>query len=238
LLVHLQYVVPKVHENEHLMLSAMRGRVSSMSLNSVELPGLLGRMSKAGMSAFKGDANPHRDEAESPARILEGAADLKSAMALNRVHIHGGLGDVLVMDNVKDPERQVLAVLRARQLASMKAANPSGQIRSPADLFALAPIVLGEGLAAVHAFADALAKKFPAINDDARAKIVERWWYKDPATSTHYFFVPSRGIHDASGGTISLGDTIDSGALIYGMETTRSRQWAHPGTFKDYGRNK
>jgi hypothetical protein len=231
LFVHLQYVVPKVAENEHAMLEQMRGRVDSMSLNAVEVAGLLGRMSRAGMSDWRGDEHPVRDEAEKPATVLDGADALKKGMRLSRVHVHGSLGDVVIVDRVKDPERQVLALLRARQVASMKAANETGEITSPADVFRLAPIVEGRGLAAVHDFADAISEKFGPLSAKEHAKIVERWWWRDPNSGEYYFFVPSRGIHDSSGGTISLGDTIDVTALVFGMETEKARPLLHPRSF-------
>jgi ADP-dependent phosphofructokinase/glucokinase len=229
LLIHLQYVVPKNAENEHLMLEQMRGRVHSMSLNAAEMAQLLGRMHERGLSDWAGNKHMTHQDGEQPASLLDGAMHLKQAMGLSRVHVHGLFGDMVIVDQSKDPERQVLALMRARQLASMKSANESGEIKSPDDIWPLAPIVEGAGLAAVHAFADELRKRFGAkVDDRAYAQIIDRWWYREPDSGRSYFFVPSRGIHTTPGGTISLGDTIDSGALIHALEPERVKKLNHP----------
>lgn len=49
--------------------------------------------------------------------------------------------------------------------------------------------------------------------------VAHNWFYRDEDNRTR-FFVPSRGIHDFTGGTVSLGDTIDSTALIMGQVPT------------------
>jgi ADP-dependent phosphofructokinase/glucokinase len=215
LTVHLQYVIPKNAANEAEVMSQMRGHVSSMSLNSVEVPALLSNLHKAGWTDFTLTAPNERGGLEQPEFLLDTANALKGAMQLDRLHFHAFDGDFLVVNHCQHQERQVLALLKARQMASMKAANDSGEIRQSDEIWPVAPVVAGRGLAAVHAFADVCQKRFD-LDPTEHAAIVDRWWYTDRQSGDTYFFVPSRGIHDRTGGTVSLGDTIDSTALIYG----------------------
>ncbi|MBI5508576.1 MAG: hypothetical protein HY903_07470 [Deltaproteobacteria bacterium] len=236
LVVHHSYVVPKKIEHEGLLLAGLKGAFDSFSLNAVELPGLLTTLVRQGMSAFAGDAGDTREGAEAPAAVLAGALALKDAMQLPRVHIHGLYGDLIVLDRalegVLPVEQQVLACVKARQLASNKAANETGEIRAAADVWPVAPVVRGEALAAVQAFADAvvaeMAKKGVRVSAAERTLVCERWWYRDAATGNVLLFVPSRGIHDRTGGTTSLGDTIDASALIYALAPNRVRRPVHP----------
>jgi ADP-dependent phosphofructokinase/glucokinase len=214
LLIHGQYVIPKDAANEAGVMAQLRGHLDSMSLNTVEVPGLLNRLHSAGLADVAATSSD-RSEAEKPANAIAGAAALKKAMGLSRLHLHGFDGDLLVVDEADDRERQVLALLRARQAASMKTANPSGEIRAASEMWPVAPLVEGGGLAAVYGFADAMRSRL-GLDDAAHAAIVRDWWVHDPTRGETWFFVPSRGIHDRSGGTVSLGDTIDSTALIYG----------------------
>ena len=66
---------------------------------------------------------------------------------------------------------------------------------------------------------------------DHIVQIIDRWWYREPRSGETFFFVPNRGIHTSPGGTISLGDTIDSAALIYALDTERTKPLHHPATF-------
>ncbi|MBI4820984.1 MAG: hypothetical protein HY791_32265 [Deltaproteobacteria bacterium] len=230
---HFQYVVPKVAQNEPILLGALRGKFESMSLNSVELPGLVQRLHDGQLAEHPpADPDPPREVAEQPATMLSGAIELRAAMQLSRLHIHGFQGDLLIVSGPVDPERQTLALLRARQLASMKAANESGEIKSASDLWPVAPVVQGIGLAGLHAFADAVASRF-GLSPTERDKVVERWWFKHERTNTTFVFAPTRGIHESTGGTISLGDVIDSSALIFGAEDKgRGKKLHHPSSFR------
>jgi len=99
----------------------------------------------------------------------------------------------------------------------MKATNPSGEIRqADQELWPVLPVVEGACLASVQKFADAVQERFE-LSGQQRDQVARDWYFDDGRGSTVYF-VPSRGIHDRSGGTVSLGDTIDSMALIYGKE--------------------
>jgi ADP-dependent phosphofructokinase/glucokinase len=221
LLRHHQYVLPKQADNEVAVMSAMKGAWDSLSMNAVEAPPLLGRLRAAGLTALGANIEPHqdRDRSEEPGAMLTAALGIKDALALQRIHFHGLLGDLVVIDDKTasgsvDVERTRLALLRARQLASMKAANDSGEIKGPADLFDVLPVVQGRCLAAVERFADAVAARF-GLDASERERVVADWHFQDPRTGQHLFFVPSRGIHDRTGGTVSLGDTIDISALVF-----------------------
>jgi ADP-dependent phosphofructokinase/glucokinase len=233
LMTHLQYVVPKVEANEAVVMRELQGAFASMSLNSVEVPGLLGRLRAGGLTPWAGDPELSSDAAEHPKAVLDGAIALKDAMGVGRLHVHALLGDLLILDQVQDPERQVLALLRARQLASMKNANASGQFKTGADVWPIAPVVQGKCLAGLHAFADAMAERFPELREPgAYAKLIERWYYRDPKSGQTYFFVPSRGLHARRGGSVSTGDTIDATALMFGLEKAKgTRALHHPGAF-------
>ena len=111
----------------------------------------------------------------------------------------------------------------------MKTTNASGEIRTANDIWPVAPVVTGEGLAAVEAFADAIQERF-GLSDGEREAVARRWWYQDDAGRT-YSFVPSRGIHDRSGGTTSTGDTIDSTTLIYSRTEPGRQTLRHPSDF-------
>jgi ADP-dependent phosphofructokinase/glucokinase len=158
------------------------------------------------------------------ANMIHGALCIKDAMALSRVHFHGLLGDLIVIDDAPgvDVDRTRLALLRARQLASMKAANDSGEIKSADDLFDVVPVVQGRCLAAVERFADAVSSRYH-LDADGRAHVAAEWHYFDQASKQHLFFVPSRGIHERSGGTVSLGDTIDIAALVFSRTETKPK---------------
>lgn len=211
LLRHHQYVVPKVAANEPALFAALRGAFDSMSLNSVEAAALLKRPPLS------------REQAEAPETMLDGALAVKAALELKRVHFHGMFGDLVVIDRslAVEPRRQVLALLRARQLASMKAANASGEIASAHDLFSVMPSVDGPSLAAVQAFADAIAKRF-GLDAASRDKVARDFCCR--GDDVDYYFVPNRGIHDRTGGTISLGDTIDASALVFSAPASTSRR--------------
>ncbi len=237
---HLQYVVPKVAAQEAAVLGALKGHVESLSMNAVEVPMLVDRLHGAGLSGVDLDPNMTRDLAEEPASMVEGARAIKHGLGLQRVHLHGLLGDLVVVDasfndGVKgggitlagggDVERTRLALLRARQLASMKAANDSGELKSVDDLFDVIPVVEGKCLAALQRFADAMVTAH-GLDDDARAAIVRDWCWVDAKGGEAVFFIPSRGIHDRTGGTVSLGDTIDASALVFGRSDARPKE--HP----------
>jgi hypothetical protein len=226
---HHQYVVPKVAANEAHLMRALTGAMDSFSLNAVELPGLLGRLHAAGLSASAGTATEDRALLEHPATLLDGAMALSAAVESPRVHVHGMMGDLVIEGRSADPERVVLAMLRARQLACIKAANVGGEIKSAADLWPMAPVLDGDCLAAAQSFADALQKRF-GFDDAERAVVAERWWWRAPDGRT-YYFVPNRGIHDFTGGTISLGDTIDASGLIHSLEPGRGKKLAHPSSY-------
>jgi ADP-dependent phosphofructokinase/glucokinase len=217
---HLQYVVPKVAAHEAAVLGALKGHVESLSMNAVEVPMLVDRLHSAGLCRTDQDPNLPREQAEEPASMLAGALGVKEGLGLNRVHLHGLYGDLVVVDDANvDVERTRLALLRARQLASMKAANASGEIKGKDDLFDVVPVVQGRCLAAVQRFADAVQARF-GLSDDARAAVARDWVYVD-ADQRAFFFVPSRGIHDRTGGTVSLGDTIDASALVFSKPDPR-----------------
>jgi ADP-dependent phosphofructokinase/glucokinase len=222
---HLQYVVPKVAAQEASVLAALAGHVESMSLNSVEVPALVHRLHDAGLTNVNADAMTPRDVAEQPSTMLSGALGLLDAMKLSRVHLHGGEGDLVVVSGAVDVERTRAALLKARQLAAMKATNDSGEIKGPDDLFDVVPVVLGTGLAAVEAFADDVARRF-SLSPAERDRVARDWCFADDKTGRTLFFVPSRGIHDRTGGTVSLGDTIDATALLFSR--TSARPPVHP----------
>ena len=226
LLRHLQYVVPKVAAHEAEMMACLKGSFDSFSLNAVELAGLLNRLGAAGMTEWRGEEHPPRETAERPEFVIDAAIALGEAMDLPRVQVHGRAGDVLVQQDLVDPDRQRLAFLRARQIATMKAANKGGEVRSPEHLWDLVPSVSSGGLAGLQAFADTMAQRF-GLDPEARQKIVEDWYYTDSQGLT-YMFVPNRDHHDLTGGTISLGDTFDSVALMMGLRTKRPRMPLHP----------
>lgn len=235
LLRHAQYVVPKVPENEAVVLGALRGRVDSLALNTVEAAPLLDALVDGGLSNDDVDPLLPREAAEDPARMTESALALQRALGLRRVHLHGLEGDLVLSlpgsPGADDPDRQRLALVKARQLAANKAANDSGEIKSRDDVWPVVPSVRGTGLAALHRFADALQERH-GLSDAARDKIVERWWYQDPTTKSVLHFVPSRGIHDRTGGTVSLGDTIDSAGLIYALRPERAPRLLHGSSFR------
>jgi ADP-dependent phosphofructokinase/glucokinase len=137
-------------------------------------------------------------------------------MGLKRAHVHGKWGDMVLTQTPKDKERTVLALLKARQLAAMKATNVSGQVKVKAEMWPVLPLVEGDCLAAVQKFADGVQERFH-LTDAERSQVARDWFYDD-GKGTTLFFVPSRGIHDRRGGTVSLGDTIDCTALIYSLE--------------------
>jgi ADP-dependent phosphofructokinase/glucokinase len=227
---HLQYVVPKVAAQEATVLGALKGHVESLSMNAVELPALIDRLHTAGLSRVDENPNLSRDLAEDAPAMITGARALKEALGLSRVHLHGLYGDLIICNaadggTTVDVDRTRLALLRARQLASMKATNDTGEIKSSDDIFDVAAVVQGRCLAAVHRFADALMH-LHGFDDAVRKEIVRDWCFKDPRSNEVIFFVPSRGIHDRSGGTVSLGDTIDASALVFGKAEGRPKE--HP----------
>lgn len=210
---HLQYVNPKDPANEKAVLDKMAPHVDSMSLNSVELPSLLERI-RPGYDGVPSTSD--RDVLETPGNMLDNAYRLRETMGLSRVHVHGKFGDLVIARTPKDKERTVLALVKARQLAAMKATNVSGQVAGRAEMWPMLPLVEGACLASVQRFADSVKEKFN-LTEDQRAQVARDWHYDDGQGNT-VFFVPSRGIHDRTGGTVSLGDTIDASALIYSME--------------------
>lgn len=213
MLRHYQYVVPKRDENELPVMESLRGHIESLSLNAVELPGLQTRLAAGGIGAPVLPPDAPREESEEVENVLAGAAMLRECMQLQRVHIHGAAGDLVVCPTPADPGRMVLTHLRARQLASMKAANRSGQLRDAEDVWTIAPVVTAQGLAGVHSFADALRDRF-ALNAQTHAEIIERWYWSDRRTGLTWAFVPTRGIHEDTGGKVSLGDTMDLVPLL------------------------
>lgn len=219
LLRHLQYVVPKVAAREVEVLAALRGHVDSLSMNAVEAPALLHRLARAGLVDVDVDEHQSRARSEEPDALVHAALALAEALQLSRVHLHGMLGDLVVQTDVDDPERVCLALLRARQLASMKAAIRGGELLCPQDLFAVAPTVDGASLAAVERFADVVAQRF-SLDAAGRTRVAQQWHCRRPSSRQHVFFVPSRGIHDRTGGTVSLGDTIDIAALVFSTSRT------------------
>jgi ADP-dependent phosphofructokinase/glucokinase len=234
LLRHLQYVVPKAPENEHVVFDALKGRVDSLALNAVEAAPFIDALHDAGMTPFDVDPLMPREAAEDAAQMLESGLALKTALDLKRVHLHGLEGDIVISGpgtpGFDDPERQKLALLKARQLGANKAANDSGEIKDPKDIWPLVPSVRGTGLAALHRFADAVQARY-GLSDADRERIVERWWFQDPETKQVIHFVPSRGIHDRTGGTVSLGDTIDSAALMYALKPERAPKLKHASSY-------
>jgi ADP-dependent phosphofructokinase/glucokinase len=219
LLRHLQYVVPKVAAREIEVLAALGGHVDSLSMNAVEAPALLHRLARAGLVAVDVDEHQSRTQSEEPEALVHAAFALAEALQLSRVHLHGMLGDLVVQADVDDPERVCLALLRARQLASMKAAIRGGELVCPQDLFDVAPTLDGAALAAVERFADVVARRF-SLDAAARTHVAQQWHCRRPSSRQHVFFVPSRGIHDRAGGTVSLGDTIDIAALVFSTSRT------------------
>lgn len=213
-LFHLQYVAPKDPANEAEVMNRLKSQVDSLSLNSVEVPALLERLNPG----YTGPASTSsREVMEHPPHLLSNALELKEALGLKRLHFHGLHGDLLVCPTPKEPERNVLALMRARQVAAMKATNPSGEIKQAEhELWPVLPVVEGVCLASVQKFADAVQGRYQ-LSDSQRDQVAKDWYFDDGRGSTVYF-VPSRGIHDRTGGTVSLGDTIDSMALIYGRE--------------------
>ena len=239
---HHQYVLPKQANNEAVVMAAHKGAWDSLSMNAVEVPSLVERLRMAGLTTLGagvtgGPAAVGRDAAEEPAALLQGALAIADALDLPRVHLHGLYGDLIVVNDTAagggddgltggvDVDRTRLALLRARQLASMKAANDSGEIKGSGDLFDVVPTVQGRCLAAVQRFGDAVAQAF-GLSGAQRAAVVADWHWQDPHSKRQVFFVPSRGIHDRTGGTVSLGDTIDVSALV--LARTHGRPKSHP----------
>ena len=223
---HLQYVVPKVAAQEAVVFGALKGHVESLSMNAVEIPALIDRLHTAGLSRIDENPNLSRELAEDAPAMIVGSLALKEAMGLSRVHLHGLYGDLIVADaSDVDVDRTRLALLRARQLASMKAANDTGEIKGDDDIFDIVPVVQGRCMAAVHRFADALMQQH-GLDEATRKEIVRDWSWIDPKTNELILFVPSRGIHDRTGGTVSLGDTIDASALVFSR--TEGRPKEHP----------
>lgn len=239
---HHQYVLPKQANNEAVVMMALKGCWDSLSMNAVEVPALVERLRAAGLTTLGAGlaASSLRGDSEEPAAMLEGARAIADALGLPRVHLHGLYGDLVVVTDSstgeKDPagtgitsavdvDRTRSALLRARQLASMKAAADSGEITGPADLFDVVPTVQGRCLAAVQRFGDAVAAAH-GLSTAERADVVADWHWQDPLGKRQVFFVPSRGIHDRTGGTVSLGDTIDVSALV--LARTRGRPRSHP----------
>lgn len=226
LLRHHQYVLPKQASNESVVMAATKGSFDSLSMNAVEAPALVARLRGAKMTTLGAGIDEHQDRtrSEEPAHMIDSALCIKDAMTLSRVHFHGLLGDLIVIDDGPgvDVDRTRLALLRARQLASMKAANDSGEIKCADDLFDVVPVVSGKCLAAVERFADAISSRYH-LDEAARSLVAAEWHYFDPRSKQHLFFVPSRGIHERSGGTVSLGDTIDIAALVFSRTETKPK---------------
>ncbi|MBI1944264.1 MAG: hypothetical protein HYS27_01140 [Deltaproteobacteria bacterium] len=239
LVIHAQYVVPKAFENEPVVWGALKGALDSLALNVVEVAPFVDALVDGGLcqgkrSTGKVPVEVPREAAEDPLHMLEGALMIADGLSLPRVHLHGLEGDLVVSakgtPGAKDPERQTLALVKARQLAANKAANDTGEIKSADDVWPVVPSVRGTGLAALHRFADALQARF-GLSDRERALVVERWWWQNPADGTVIHFVPSRGIHDRTGGTVSLGDTIDASALMFALEG-RAPKLKHGSSFR------
>ena len=239
LTIHAQYVVPKVFENEPAVWGALNGALDSLALNVVEVAPFVDALVDGGLcagvrGAGKVPGEVPREAAEDPAHMLDGALAIADGLALPRVHLHGLEGDLVVSakgtPGAKDPSRQTLALVKARQLAANKAANDTGEIKSADDMWPLVPSVRGTGLAALHRFADAVQERF-GLSERERDLVVERWWWQNPADGTVIHFVPSRGIHDRTGGTVSLGDTIDASALVFALEG-RAPKLKHGSSFR------
>ncbi|HEY4222618.1 MAG TPA: ADP-dependent glucokinase/phosphofructokinase, partial [Myxococcota bacterium] len=237
LLRHAQYVVAKAPENEAVVWAALRGHVDSLAMNSVETAPFVDALHDGGLTPV--DIDPHlpKESAEDPAHMIESAFAIHDALELKRTALHGFEGDLVISapgtPGADDPNRQRLALLKARQLASNKAANESGEIKSADDVWPVVASVRGTGLAAVHRFADALQARY-GLSDKAREQIVERWWFKDDGpsgTGTTIHFVPSRGIHERAGGTVSLGDTIDAAGLMFATSSSRRPKPLHGSSF-------
>jgi ADP-dependent phosphofructokinase/glucokinase len=235
---HHQYVLPKQANNEAVVMAALKGCWDSLSMNAVEVPALVERLRAAGLTTLGAGlaTSSQRGDSEEPAAMLEGARAIADALGLPRVHLHGLYGDLVVVTDDQeasgtgitsavDADRTRAALLRARQLASMKAAADTGEIKGPADLFDVVPTVQGRCLAAVQRFGDAVAAAH-GLSTAERADVVADWHWQDPLGKRQVFFVPSRGIHDRTGGTVSLGDTIDVSALV--LARTRGRPRSHP----------
>ncbi len=239
LVIHAQYVVPKAFEHEPAVWGALKGALDSLALNVVEVAPFVDALVDGGLGtgargAGKVPTEVPREAAEDPAHMLEGALAIVEGLALPRVHLHGLEGDLVVSargtPGASDPERQTLALVKARQLAANKAANDTGEIKTAADVWPVVPSVRGTGLAALHRFADAVQARF-GLSDRERDLVVERWWWQNPADGTVIHFVPSRGIHDRTGGTVSLGDTIDASALMFALEG-RAPKLKHGSSFR------
>lgn len=217
LLRHNQYAVPKKPAQEAALYKELKGAFDSMSLNAVEMAGLLHRLDQAGEADWKGDPYPDPTTAEQESFKLETALSLKSALGLSRIQVHGRNSDILILDQVKDVERQIQALLRCRQIANMKTANPSGEIRGPQDLWPVLPVVNADALAALYEFADGVCRRF-GLSPEQHQAIVRDWHYTDPGSGQTIIFSPTRQLHERVGGTVSLGDTIDYTALAHGYE--------------------
>ncbi len=242
LLIHMQYVTAKAPDNEATVLRELRGHIDSFALNAVEVAPLVATLNTARLTALHIDADTPHSAAEDPEHMLAGALAIVDALKLRRVHLHGFDGDLVVADadvvGGADPQRQRLALLRARQLASNKAANPSGEIKAVDDVWSVPALVMGCGLAALHRFADVVAHRY-ALTDAQRDGVVRDWYFVDPATQRTIHFVPTRGIHERSGGTVSLGDTIDAAALMFALKPKARghlQQGAVPMSFGSRGR--
>ena len=212
--LHYGYVVPKLPDNEAALLSELRGVFTSTGMNRTEAPGLIHRLYEAGLSGV--DANPNMPAAlaDEPKSLIAHARAIRDALQLETSWVRGNLGDVCVMKEPIDAaraERVIDSFLRARQMAAMKNAISSGEIKSREDYVDLTAMVEGKNLAALQRFVDDLEAQAAAdglVFD--RSAVLKDWCWHDPTRNEVVFFIPNHGIHDFTGGLVSTGDTIDT----------------------------
>lgn len=247
LLRHWLYVVAKTPHHEPLLVQHViathpdnvthpehkSAAFDSMSLNTVEMPEFLARNFPPHAPKLPDPVThpeAYKVAIESPDVVVHSLNALRHLTGIPRIQAHGKSGDFVLIHLPPSAQhsevsiaalanQQILACLRARQLGSMKAANPGGEIiDAKSDIWDLAPTVDGPSLAMLPAFADAVTALFGT--DTARAAtdrkaIVNAWYHWSPHTRDLIVFVPGRSIHALDGGTVGLGDTFDLLGLLF-----------------------
>ncbi|MFN0064091.1 MAG: hypothetical protein ACKVPX_16410 [Myxococcaceae bacterium] len=215
---HFEYVSPRNPANERVVLEALVGVCDSVDINSTEAEAILKRLD-ANAPLGHPTGTPWVREwnlAENPATMLSLALALKSALGVRQIQLHGLLGDVVVsdFDALPSPERAVLALFRARQMASNKAANKTGEIKTPEDFWPVWPGAGHRGLVGAQLFADAVAARF-GLSEALRGEVLSKCFFRDARAALILMFVPNRGMHFIEGGTTGAGDTIGAGFQLF-----------------------
>ncbi|MCC6749245.1 MAG: hypothetical protein IT371_16400 [Deltaproteobacteria bacterium] len=235
LYVHYQYVKAKDPAKEAQVFRALQGRVDSISLNATELWELARNLDRQPLVPGRAPlAMPAQEEpaerkvAERPERIYELARFLLEAMALERVHIHGYEVDLIVTrrGSSERMSREGLAALGGRQLGLNKVVNPSGELRTRKDVWAVLPTLQASSFGAIQRFADGLVAE-GRLSRSARDAAVRNGVFQDAKDGTWVSVTPTRQFHGSlPGGLISLGDTIDISTLLRSFRRGEGRHAA------------